>query len=65
MLTVDRFEGEWAVVEYQGTTFNLPKTLLPSGAKEGDVLHISIAVDIDTTNKRKSRIKSLEDDLFR
>ena len=65
MLTVDRFEGEWAVVEHQGTTFNLPKTLLPPETKEGDVIVISIAVDAGSTEKRRSRIKSLEDDLFR
>ena len=41
---VDRFEGEWAVVEREGgATFNLPRDLLPNGTKEGDVLRIALS----------------------
>lgn len=41
MLIIDRFEGDFAVVEYkEGRTFNLPRSLLPPGAKEGDVLQL-------------------------
>ena len=48
---IDRFEGEYAVVEIdEGNFVNIPKILLGS-AKEGDV--ISIDIDTDETLKRK------------
>lgn len=59
---IDRFEGEYAVVEIDKDTFvNLPKVLVPS-AKEGDV--VKIIVDHDTTKKRKEHISDLMDNLF-
>jgi len=63
-LTIDRFEGEWAVVEWNGTVFNLPRALLPRDAREGDVLEVSITSDAGATEARRRRIKRLEDELF-
>jgi hypothetical protein len=38
-LVIDRFEGDLAVVEVDGgPTLDLPRWLLPEGAKEGDHL---------------------------
>ncbi|HAE62740.1 MAG TPA: DUF3006 domain-containing protein, partial [Eubacteriaceae bacterium] len=34
---IDRFEGNWVVIEYGEKFFNFPKELLPKHAKEGDV----------------------------
>ena len=60
---IDRFEGDYAVVELpDGTMVDMPISLIPEGAREGDVLVISI--DIDETAKRKERIKNLMDDLW-
>jgi len=42
--------------------FNLPKEILPSDAKEGDV--ISIIIDHTTTKERKEKISRLMDDLW-
>ena len=59
---IDRFEGEYAVVEIdEGSFVNIPKILLGS-AKEGDV--ISIDIDTDETLKRKNEIDNLMNDLF-
>ena len=55
MLIVDRFEGDRAVIEYRGTTFNLPRSLLPPDVKEGDVIDISISVDQEVTKERRQR----------
>ncbi|MDD2235187.1 MAG: DUF3006 domain-containing protein [Desulfitobacteriaceae bacterium] len=55
MLIIDRFEGEWAVIERDGTTFNIPRFLLPSDAKESDVITISISVDQTTTKERRQK----------
>ena len=40
---IDRFEGDYAVVELEDrSTANLLRFLIPPGAKEGDVLLIEI-----------------------
>lgn len=59
---IDRFEGNFAVVELENKTFsNVPILLVPQEAKEGDVL--SIHVDIAETNKRKKAVTNLLLDL--
>ena len=59
---IDRFEGDYAVVEIDKEKFvKLPKELVPN-AKEGDV--IIIRVDHEETNKRKEHVKDLMNQLF-
>lgn len=59
---IDRFEGNFAVVEIEeGHVVNVPKVLFPN-AKEGDV--IKIEIDHVETKERKERIKALMDELF-
>lgn len=59
---IDRFEGEYAVVETDNGNFvNLPKILVPD-SHEGDVVDISI--NREETEKRSENIKNLMDDLF-
>jgi len=62
---IDRFEGDWAVIEWDGKVFNFPRVLLPEEAKEGDVLKLAAEVDLPTTNDRRKRIRQLEDRLFK
>lgn len=65
VLIIDRFEGDFAVVEYeQGETFNLPRCLLSPEAREGDVIRITVAIDVEETIKRKKRIADMIDDLL-
>lgn len=61
---IDRFEGNWAVIEFEDVTFNIPRSLIPKSAKEGDVIKISVSVDKNATFTRKSKIKKLVDELF-
>lgn len=62
-VTVDRFEGEFAVVEMPNKQMvNMPKVLLPKLTKEGDVIDISI--DDEETERRNERIKKLADDVW-
>ena len=59
---IDRFEGDYAVVEIdKGKFVNLPKELVPN-AKEGDI--VIIRVDHEETNKRKEHVKDLMNQLF-
>lgn len=61
-VTIDRFEGDFAVVETEDGTFVDMPAVLARGAKEGDVLEIRI--DEKETEARKKRIKGLMDQLF-
>jgi hypothetical protein len=64
-IIIDRFEGDHAVCELsEREMVNINKCLIPENAKEGDVLNINITIDISETNKRKSDIKKLEDELW-
>lgn len=54
-VTIDRFEGDFAVVERTDRTMaDLPRTLVPNGAREGDVLLIQI--DQAATRQQAQRI---------
>lgn len=60
---IDRFEGDYAVVELEDKTIcNMPIKLLPKEAKEGSVLKIE--VDIESTEDRREKIKKLMDELW-
>jgi len=65
MLVIDRFEGEYALIEINRRIFHIPKVLLPKEAKEGDVITIQIAVDEEATKKQKQSIDKLADELFK
>lgn len=61
---VDRFEGDFAVVELEDKTFvNIPKSAIPSEAKEGSV--IDITVDIEGASARAHKVNKLMDNLFK
>ena len=61
-LIIDRFEGDFAVIEAEnGSTFNMPRSLL-SCCKEGDVLNMEF--DEAETKKRTESIKKLMGELF-
>jgi len=61
-VTIDRFEGDFAVAELENRGFaNIPKVLVPD-AKEGDVIRIEI--DKEETKIQKENIKQMMDSLF-
>lgn len=66
--TIDRFEGDYALLEDEN---RLMKDILikdlPDEAKEGDVLvkiGDSYSVDLGETERRKKKIQELADDLW-
>jgi len=65
LITIDRFEGDWALLEWDGRSFSFPRVLLPERAGEGDVLQFSCSVDRGKTAARRRRVKKLEEELFR
>lgn len=54
---IDRFEGNWAVIEYGRGTFNFPRDLLPADTNEGDVIDFSVVINQDETTNRRKRIE--------
>lgn len=40
MTIIDRFEGEYAVLETENGMKNVPRDMLPEEAREGDVLEL-------------------------
>lgn len=61
-VTIDRFEGDFAVVlNDEGKSFAAAKALF-EGAKEGEVYEISR--DGGETAKRREKIKNLIDEVF-
>ncbi|GAB6136879.1 DUF3006 domain-containing protein [Halanaerobaculum tunisiense] len=62
MLVIDRFEGNKAIIEYENQTFDIPKKILPTKAKTGDI--IEIVINKERTNKRQKEIDELKEDLF-
>jgi len=63
-MVIDRFEGDVADLEYERKTYDFPKKLLPSGAKEGDVLEVTIRIDKEETERHRKEIQNLMDNLF-
>lgn len=63
-MIIDRFEGEYAVVELDNKKFvNIPKEALPPDVKDGDV--IEIIIRLDESRRRKERISGLVGDLWK
>jgi len=62
-VTIDRFEGEFAVCEKENRQMiDIEKSKLPEMCKEGDILNITndiITIDFDATKKRKKEIEKL------
>lgn len=63
-LIIDRIEDDQAVIEYAqgGTTFNIPLSLLPEEAREGDVIKISVTIQEEETRRLRLRLERFLDD---
>jgi hypothetical protein len=65
---IDRFEGEFAILEWEGRNIeNIAKELLPSTAKEGDIIEFEndgYKVNLAETMKRKKELKQLSEGLW-
>ena len=58
---IDRLEGDKAVllVENSEQSFDLPLSLLPEGAGEGDIVTLKIKAEKDRTKKAKAEAQDL------
>ena len=60
MITVDRFEGDRAVIEVDGEMINIPMTALPVNLKEGDSVEFVIVANDNAIAEEESRLKRLQ-----
>lgn len=62
---IDRFEGDWAIVETGDKIINIKRHLLPPYAREGDVIDLkSMKIDFSKTQNRKNKINRLMRDVW-
>lgn len=68
-VTIDRFEGDFAVLELPDRKMiDIKRDKIPAEAKEGDVLQMDgdkITIDEEETLKRKTEIEELMDDIWK
>jgi len=57
--TVDRIEGEFAVVEVENTTVDMPVSLLPEGCGEGSVIEITLVDNSEHIKQLSNRLNNL------
>ncbi len=64
MYIIDRFKGDWAIIESDRKTFKLPRDLVPQEAVEGDVVVINVNIDARATARLAGEVKELADTLY-
>ncbi len=66
-LSLDRFEGKKKSIAVlltdDGESINLPRVLLPPGAKAGDVLALALEIDLEATRKLAEETRNAQQDL--
>jgi len=66
-LSLDRFEGKnksiAVLLADDGTVLNVPKALLPKGARPGDVLTLTIERDAEETAKLAAQTRQIQEEL--
>lgn len=69
LVTIDRFEGEYAVCEKQdGKMINIKREKVPQQAMEGDVIRIEneiVTIDVQETEKRRIEIEKLVEEIWK
>lgn len=55
-VTIDRLEGPLAVLVDSVGAFEVPRRLLPPGAREGDVMRWELSLDPEATRRERQRL---------
>lgn len=59
IVTVDRIEGTWARLEApDGTTFDVPQSLIPNGVDEGDTLDWQVTPNENAAAERRRQLEA-------
>ena len=61
---IDRFEGDWAVLQIAGKERRVHRGKLPANAKEGDIVDLARGtVDTEATRAATQRVEKLQTQL--
>ena len=64
-LTIDRFEGEEAILKTEdGRAARLPKDLLPADKSEGTVLHMLLMAEGEAGDEKKQLAKAILNEII-
>lgn len=64
---IDRFKGEFVVVEIEGVTKDFSKSVFPTKAKPGDVVQISdneVSIQNEETEELRKESEQLMEDVW-
>lgn len=64
---VDRFEGEYAIIEIEGRTHDVRRTLLADNVIQGDVVELQNGIwikNLNATEHRSKEMKKLMDSVW-
>ena len=64
-VTVDRIEGEMAVLRFKEQELTVHSRFLPENVREGDILTVSFVIDKKAGKKRKSEVAGLLEKIFK
>lgn len=59
-ISVDRIEGDRAVLDVRGEQVEIPAAALPPGAAEGSLLSLSLADDAGALAEEEARLERLK-----
>ena len=63
--TIDRFEGDKAVLALEPGEKVVPRLMLPAGAQEGDVIDLDTGlIDRDETERRREEVRAARERAF-
>lgn len=54
MITIDRIEGSYAIIDIEGRTIEVPVSMLPASAREGTVLKLVLSDEDSSTLVREN-----------
>ncbi|MDP2860339.1 MAG: DUF3006 domain-containing protein [bacterium] len=63
--TVDRIEGEMAVLRLGGQELTVHNRFLPENVREGDILTVSFVLDEKTREKQTTMVTGLLEKIFK
>jgi len=63
-VTIDRIEGDIAVLKTKDDAINIPKKYLPLECKENDVLNLIITNEKEESNNNKQEAKNILNEIL-
>jgi len=63
--TVDRFEGDFAVLSVESRSLDIPKKIIPEGTKEGNIIYIAITNDKEETKSQEELARNLLNEVLK